>query len=194
MRGAAVIALVLTAASANANLLYNGDFEITGPAGSPVTYSGVFAGPSAADGWEVFHNTSAATRTELIPSTLPGGSGNMIHVFTTGAACGLDQVFLPFNTGPDGAQFSVWLYVISGTVGVGVGNGGNTSVSEFSTLHEVWQHVTGTAANDPGNNMIIYSVGGGANFYAEMAEVVPAPGAGTAVLAGIGGLLARRRR
>lgn len=194
-RVTAVVALAvcgLGMGQARAELLYNPGFDIVGPNGDTTTYTGLFAGPSAADGYEVFHNTDATTRTTLEPSTRPGGSGNMIHVLTTGANCGLDQVFLPFNTGPDNATFSVWLYVLSGTVGVGVGNGGNTSLSAFSTVHEQWQLVTGIAANSPGNNFIIYAAGGGAHFYAEDASVTPAPNA--AALGAVAGVVCLRRR
>ena len=189
----AVAAVLAASPLASANLLYNGGFDIVGPSGDTTTYTGLFAGPSAADGFEVFNNTDATTRTNLIPSTLPGGSGSMIQVLTTGANCGLDQLFGIPGSGPASATFSVWVYVLSGTVGVGVGDGGNTSMSQFSNLHEQWLHLTGPAANSPANNFIVYSAGGPAHFYVENAEVTPTPGTcGLALVAG--GMVLRRKR
>ena len=180
---------------AQANLLYNGGFDIVGPSGTTTTYTGLFAGPSAADGWEVFNNSNATTRTQLLPTTLnlPGASPNMIHVATTGINCGLDELFLPPNTGPTNATFSVWLYVQRGTVGVGLGNGGNTGLSSFNTTHGQWELITGFNAASPANNFIIYSASvDGAEWYAEMADVTPAPA--TALLAPLSAACAFRRR
>jgi len=191
---AAVLVFAAVAMPVRANLLSNGSFENAGPSGAATTYTGLFAGPSAADQWEVFNNTDGTTRTSLEPSTLPGGGGMMIHVLTTGTNNGLDQVFLPFNTGPNNAPFDVWLFVVSGQVGVGVGNGGNTGMSAFNTTFHQWEHITGAAANSPGNNMIIYSSGGGAEWYADVASVTPEPGTGVLLIGGILALTLRRTR
>lgn len=180
---------------AQANLLTNGGFDVVGPNGDTTSYSGLFAGPSAAASWEVFNNSNTTTRTMLLPSTLamPGADPNMIHVATGGINCGLDQLFLPPNTGPVNATFSVWLYVVRGTVGVGLGNGGNTGLSSFNTTHGQWELVTGINAASPANNFIFYSAGvDGAEWYADLAEVTPAPGA--AMLLPFTFLVATRRR
>jgi hypothetical protein len=107
--------------------------------GPPTNFTGLFAAPSAATDWEVFNNTAATTTTSLLPSTLAGVGLQMIHVTTTGVDNGLEQVFLPPNTGPAHASASVWVFVNAGRVGLGIGNGGNTSLTAFGTATGQWE-------------------------------------------------------
>lgn len=194
------LALVSAATSAGVNLLQNASFETVGPNGNTVSYTGQFAGPSAADQWEVFHNTSGTTRTRIVPTTLPAApsGSSMIQVLTTGLNNGLGQVFIPggFGNGPASGEFAVWVYVVRGTVGIGIGNGGNTSLTAFSTIHEQWQLVTGVNAptQSPVNTIAIYASSvDGAEFYVDEAVVTPAP-AGAALLGAVALGAGRRRR
>ncbi len=193
----AVVPAILLATPSRASLLVNGSVESAGPNGSSTTFTGLSAGPCAASGWSTFHNTQSTTRTDLRTTTLPTApvGSNMMYVSTGGLNNGIEQVFLPFNTGPASATFSVWVYVVRGQVGAGVGNGGNTSLTSFSTTTGQWELLTGQNAlsQSPANLFIVYaSTAGGADFYVDEAIVVPAPSAACALCAT--SLLAHRRR
>ena len=148
------------------NLLQNPTFATVGPAGvsTAVTTSVPGgAGDSAADAFYVFTNTPGYIATQLVPSTYPGTT-RMIRVKTPGQNDGIEQVFLPVNTGPAKVNLEAYVYVRSGKVGIGAGNGGNTSVSATSTVNNAWQQIKATNLNSPANEFIVYSVGGGADF------------------------------
>lgn len=148
---------------------------------------------SAATGWNMWQNSSPGTfTTQLFASTLnPAAGNNMVHVVTPASSDGIYQAFASQSE----TTFSVWIYVVSGTVGAGIGNGGNTTVSQFTTGTGQWELLTGTASNTPVSEMIIYASGGGADFYVENASI-PAPEPGSMMLlgAGLGSLLLKRKR
>ena len=168
----------LFASGASATFLDNGSFEIAGPNGSVTSFTGSSSGGgSAADRWGVFNNTDASTTTELVPSTLAGGGDWMIHVTTDGARNGLNQLFDGFDMGPADVTASAWVYVVSGEVGIGTGNQGNTAIDTVSTTNGQWELLEAPNQSSPANAMIIFSSEAGpAEFYVEMARVVPEPG------------------
>ena len=166
------VTLVLFAGSAvAANVLTNPDFSIGGAAstitGAPVP--GGFAAPP----WTTWNNSAATTTTNHLPLFM--GRRGVIHVKTTGASNGLVQVWKPINTGPTKVANSASIFVKSGKVGMGTGNGGNTGVSAFTTGTGRWQVIKGTNTVCPANETIIYSVDGPAEFYVDFASVVEVP-------------------
>lgn len=171
--GTAAGAVTLLASVATGqNLLANGSFEVEGLLGPKVISTGIRGlGLSAAANWGVFHNTNGTTLTELVPSTIPGGGQYMLHVVTDGHANGLGQIFGPFNGGWACVVEQVSVYVVSGTVIIGAGNGGNTGPNAFSEETERLQVMTGHNAVCPANAFIIYSWLGGAQFYVDLASV-----------------------
>lgn len=175
MRCVLPLLAVAGGASGGSNLLVNPSFEIAGPLGPEVTsvgFSGV--GHSAAQGWGVFHNTEGTTKTKLVPSTVPGGGDFMIHVVTDGFANGLGQVFGPFNGGWACVEEQITVFVVSGTVIIGAGNGGNTGPNAFSQGGGAFEVLAGDNAICPANTFIIYSWSvGGAEFYVDLASVKP---------------------
>ena len=182
-----------------ANLLSNGSFEDVASVSSPTTFTGQFSGgSSAADSWLVWNNIFGTTTTELLPSTLPNGGSQMIHVNTTSNRNGLFQVFLPLNTGPDSVISSAWVYTISGIVGIGTGNGGSTARDVFSSTTGQWEFLEAANGISPANEFIIYSASqDGAEFYVDLASVepsaVPEPGAlGGFLFLVIGGIIKRK--
>jgi hypothetical protein len=193
--------LVSTPASAN-NLLSNPGFETpaTGVTpGTPVTYPSLCSGgTSAADTWRVWVNScNSYMSTDLLPSTLPGGGNYMIEVTTNGYANGIWQQYLPTNTGPTSVFGSAWVYVISGCVGIGVGNDGNTAPSASTCVTDQWIDLTTLNSQSPGNEFIVYTtLASGAQYYVDNTYAAAAPEPSTVVLlcAALGGLALRKRR
>jgi hypothetical protein len=161
------LVLVLAASSRADLIVSNPTFNYPNPSFSTTTLTGAHhGGPSAAASWTTWNNTSATTTTSLLPSTLPGGGTNMIHITTTGASNGLVQIMAPQNTGPTSVTSSAYVYVLSGRVGLGTGNGGNTSPTDaVSTTTHAWELLSGANGQAPANEIIVYSYKGAADFY-----------------------------
>jgi hypothetical protein len=172
---AATVAALAAGTARAANLLSNASFETVGPAGASTSFTGYAGGGhSAAAGWGVFNNTEGTTSTELVASAVPGGNQLMLHVTTDGGANGVSQVFLPIGTGPACVHSGVWVYVVSGQIYIGAGNGGNTGPNAYSTTTGAWEYIEGDNIVCPANTFIIYSsyaVPGGAEFYVDLASV-----------------------
>ena len=162
-----VAASLILAGSARANVLTNGDFSAGGP---PTTFTGNGgAGNSAASNWTLFNNGPATIKTEHLASF--GGRSGVIHVVTTGSSSGLVQVWGAINTGPSKVLTSASIFVRTGKVGIGSGNGGNTGFNTQTTGLGQWEQIRGVSQVCPVNETIIYSAGGGADFYVDMADV-----------------------
>ncbi len=152
--------------------LANSSFEVVGPIGAQTSFTGAGGGGhSAADSWTVFNNTAGTTTTELTGSTLPKAGARMIHVTTDGARNGLVQVFGPYNTGSPSVLAQVRVFVVSGQVGAGTGNGGNTGLDTLSTTTGQWELLQAPNHFSPANEFIVYSANGPAEFYVELASV-----------------------
>jgi hypothetical protein len=174
----AVIAVGVTPARAN-NLLTNASFEIVGPSGPSTSFtctpSLCCGGLSAADSWTTWVNQcpqfgfpSNTVRTELVPSTLPGGGAMMIHVGTTSPESGIVQVF----AGTPQVVSSAWVFVTRGQVCIGTGNGGNTHCDDFSTTTGQWELLQAPNGVSPANEFIVYATSqGGADFFVDNATV-----------------------
>jgi hypothetical protein len=163
--------VVTTDASAD-YLLSNADFGTPNPKYTTTTLTGSkHPGPSAAASWSTWNNNPGTTTTELLRSTYPGGGTNMIHVQTTGGANGLVQVFAPPNGGSTNVSATAYVYVLSGQVYLGTGNGGDTLVDAISTKTNTWERLQASNGVSPANELIIYSYRGPANFYVGYASV-----------------------
>lgn len=164
---AVIVASVVFASAASANVLANPEFSAGGP---PSTITGApVPGPSATPPWTTWNNSVATTTTQHLPAF--NGRAGVIHVKTTGADNGLVQVWKPFNAGPSKVVHAARIYVVSGKVGIGTGNGGNTGASAFTTGTGQWETIRGVNSVCPANETIIYSVGGPADFYVDFASV-----------------------
>jgi hypothetical protein len=161
------------------NLLANPGFEVVGPSGSPTTVTTVVpggAGNSAAAAWTLFTNNPGTIWTELATHLVsPSGSNRTLHVITDAANNGVVQVFAPFGSGPTNSMSAVWVYVRRGTVFLGTGNGGNTGEDVASTTNNQWELLQAPNGVQPANELIVYSKGGGADFYLDNAEVYATP-------------------
>jgi len=161
------------------NLIPNPGFENPAPGvapGTPVAYTNFcFGGTSAAANWTVWINSCGTNiSTELVASTLPGGGKYMMHVVTTGNANGIVHCCFSNHTT---TLSSVWVYVNSGCVGMGTGNGGDTSNTDEMTCEPgTWIQFKAPNGVSPANEFIVYSViTAGADFYVDNAKVVAAP-------------------
>lgn len=213
-----VMLLSAPACFADSIILYNGSFE--SGSSDVVTHAGAFGGPSAADGWNIWNNDSGATTsTELCSATscsgrtpygeapgslppAPVDGFSTLHIVTTAVEHnnGLYTTFAPVSS----ITFdTLWVYVVTGTVAQGVGNGGATQLdkSNQSIGAGSWQELTSYSPTGVANEMIIYATEDGtpADFYVDAASVTaysaaPEPGSlallfGAALCAGF----ARRR-
>jgi len=154
------------------NLLRNSGFARARPvAPPPLTGSGV-GGLAAAEDWTIWNNPLATTTTELLPTTRPDGTGRMLHLTTTGGHCGLVQTWAREDEGPATATAMAWVYVLSGRVGLGSGNGGSTGVDVLSTATGRWELLEAPSGGSPVNELIIYAgPEGGADFYVDYVAV-----------------------
>jgi hypothetical protein len=192
--------------SARAGDLANGGFDAVGPAGNPVTTLAQSAGWSAALGWQQYALVPGSSITsELLPTTDPSGSGNMIHFITDNgdwppshAGNGFWQ---SFSTVP-AASLSFDLEVVSGqvTAGLVLVDGAYVDYPTFGPTSG-WIHVTDVSSQPV--SFVAFeslSLGVGAEYYVDnlVMTSVPEPSTmvllGTASLAGILGLLKLRRR
>ena len=112
--------------------------------------------------------------TSLVPTTFSGFGPNMIHVTSGAQFGGLVQVLGSVNTGPASGYSSAWVYVVSGTVGMGAGNGGNTGVDTSTSTLNTWVHLQANFGATPANEFIIYGTAG-SEFYVAFASVVGQP-------------------
>lgn len=164
---------------AQPNYLQNPTFNVIGPIGpnTSVTLAAPGGGGfSAAQSFTVFLNTPGTVRTDLMPSSRNDGT-RMIHVLsTTGPGNGIVQVFAPFNSGPTKVISGAWVYVVRGRVGIGTGNGGQTTYDAFSTTIGQWQYVAADNTSIPANEFIVYGAAPGMNeFYVDFAQTQFSP-------------------
>jgi hypothetical protein len=161
------------------NLLTNPGFEKPAAGVAPgtlVAYTDFCeAGSSAAAVWSVFVNSCGTDiSTELVPSTAPEGGKYMIHVVTTGNANGIVYCCFANQTT---TLSSIWVYVNSGCIGMGTGDGGDTANTDEMTCEPgAWIRFKAPNGVSPANEFIVYSViTPGADFYVDNARVVAAP-------------------
>ena len=178
----AAASLLGAATAATTNLLANPDFGQVSLSGEQTVLNGAGAtGDSSAAHWTVYNTGEGSTTTELMPSTRGGGK-SMIHVVTTdkkvGSGSGLVQAFLAVGTGPAHVTSSAWVFIKSGTVFIGTGNGGNTGIDARSSITGKWMELKARNGVSPANMFIIYGQSPGADFFVDSAVVQQiAPGA-----------------
>lgn len=167
---------ILAGPAAPDDLTRSGDM---GPAlrTPPAPLTGTGQGPSALRDWRLSNTTSATTLSWVEPTTRPGGWGWMLHVTTTGTGCGLVQQWAAAGTGPAAATASAWVYVLSGTVHIGSGDGATVGADAVSTGHDRWELIEAVNGHSPVNQVLVASDGGPAEFLVDMVSVVPRPSA-----------------
>jgi len=173
------LCLLAPAAALAQNLLQNPDFQFENSQG---WYSSHTSGPtqgsggqSGAEDWTTWAPPNGTVSTFWVPSTFPGDSGNMLAVETDSGA-GIVQAFLPPHEGPEEATACVWVKLVSGaSLGVGIGDSGNTHTSMILTEQGKWEKITVSNGVSPANEISIYTAGTGAYFYVTYAAVFPGP-------------------
>jgi hypothetical protein len=149
-----LVLLAIPAAASPINMLSNPDFK------------------NAWNNWETFAITGSVWA-DLHPADPPGNWPDAAHVISSGRG-GLVQVFLPWNTGPDDLFSSVWVYVNSGQVGMGVGNGGDTGFDVTSQFTGRWERLFAKNGVAPANEFIVYG-SNGADFFVTQPHVGALP-------------------
>ena len=189
-------ALFITQPMSAGNLLNNGHFMSRSAIQTDQLYS--CGGPSSATDWTTWVNATICfvtsgveLETDMLLATSPPVSSippaHLIHVrgqvlnpseaspIQATAAAGIVQVFGPQNTGPTKVLAAVWVYVVHGQVGMGVGNGGNTTANIKSSTQGQWEHLIGYNAIMPANEFVLYGQDPKDNeFYADDAVVCDA--------------------
>lgn len=104
------------------NVVPNPEFEITSPAGNPITTTAAApAGPSAAEFWQQSLVNGTQMTTTLVPSTnsLGGFCGNMVFIRSNGVSTGSSasqfSVNLPLEL-PIGSRGGLDIFVVKGSV------------------------------------------------------------------------------
>ena len=166
------------------NLLSNWSFDAAGspPTTLTTTAAQPFApGAAAAPGWSIWNNVVATTTTQLLPSSLPqGAGGQMLHLSTTAAGCGLVHTFGDADHPLSRTVSSVWVYIIRGSVVLGTGNGGDTGADLVCDETGRWILLQAGNGRAPASELIVYAAGdGGAEFYVDHAWVRAADVAAT---------------
>ncbi len=146
-----------------------GPTSVTG--GAPGKPAG---GKSAAADWAVYNNSNGGTTTtELVPSTGPGG-GQMLRLCTTQPS---NEVFQYFATkvgvGPTEAVVEVWVYVERGRVGVGIGDGGSTSLRGSSGKQGQWELLRASSGGDPATEVVIAAIAADTCFSVDSVSTRP---------------------
>jgi hypothetical protein len=164
------------------NLISNPGFEKPAagvPPGTPVAFTTCDAvGGSAAANWIVWINDCGTNiSTELVPSIAPNGGKYMMHVVTTGNGNGIVQDFASQTK----TLSSVWVYLNSGCIGIGTGDGGNTlQTDEITCETGSWIQFKAPSGESPSFEFIVYSVevavrivdsAPGADFYVDNVSV-----------------------
>lgn len=151
------------------NVLKNPNFESANPNYTPGN------GSSSALNWTVWNNGGGSTTTTLEPIPLSNGQ-KMIHVTVSPGNGGIVQAYQP-TTNAQRAIASAWVFVKSGQVGIGVGNGGSTSIASnaYSSTLSKWERLQSRNSTSPVNQVIIYAGNNGAEFYVANACVTNAP-------------------
>ena len=149
-----------------AGILNNPSFELG--LSVPASFTGTwYGGASAATGWYIWNNSPGTTMTELCTATscpsgkippAPVDGTHTLHVTATGAWSGIYQVF-PATTL---ASAGLWLDVISGTVVVELLGPGGPIVGFTSSSGVLSLPAVGVF-----NEIVIYSLGGAADFYVD---------------------------
>jgi len=172
------LCLLAPAAALAQNLLQNSDFNQENSLGPSSTYTAGTTGggsQSGASDWTTWAPPGGTVSTLLMDSTFPGDSGKMLVVQTNSGA-GIAQAFLPRHEGPEQATACVWVYLESGaSLGVGIGDSGNTHTSMILTEKGKWEKITVSNGISPANEISIYSAGTGAMFYVTYAAVFRGP-------------------
>lgn len=197
-----ILALAALAVGANAQIV-NGSFETEASGGSSSflvnSTGGSFVGLSAADSWETFLYTQGVLDTNWVPAgtqaPLLNGQGNsMLYVSNSGSTGGIYQGGTAYN----GSTISCWVYLVSGSVQLGI-YGGNELLSSTDTTLNQWVQLS---VKDDGTNNALFIGNDNGNsqppsqFYVDMvtSQAVPEPASIGALALGLGGLFFRRRK
>lgn len=158
--------------------LDNPTFDLPSGSNPETTYATCGAGPevgiSSSDRWTTYANTQATSINSWLQNAPGGFLSNLVAV--GGNEGGLVQVLPPVISGhpygqgtvTDVNRFGAWIYVVAGAAQVVLGNGGCGGPSASTSTVDQWEWVSTCGRPDGLNNeVVIYSTGGPAVFYAD---------------------------
>ncbi len=155
-----LLAAVVGTAQASPNLLSNSDFSQPSSFGGTIaittTDPAQLGGQAAAAHWSVWAGQGGG---RVITTRTPTGEadgGYMLDVLVMSGGDGLVQAFLPPGTGPSHIYACVSVRLISGRIGMGVGNGGDTHSAVFLDQPGDWQLLGTENGVTPANEIIVY--------------------------------------
>ncbi|HEY0302672.1 MAG TPA: hypothetical protein VGC36_15100 [Rhizomicrobium sp.] len=151
------------AALASPNLLRNPNFAAPSSLGTTTSFTATdpaaLGGGSAAADWTIWAGVPGG---RVMTSRTPTGEadgGYMLDVLVTSGGYGLVQAFLAPDHGPSRVHACIWLRMVSGSVGVGVGNGGDTHPTAFLDRPGSWTLLGTVNGVSPANELIVYRTG-----------------------------------
>jgi hypothetical protein len=190
---AAMLVFGVTTASAQSNLLTNGNFQDRRVIQTLQTH--ICNDLASAVGWRTWiaektggclPDSGVELESDLLFATAPGLLTQPLHImhvraetvnpsgFGTPNGTGLVQVFDPAGT-VSRALSSALVYVVKGQVGLGSGFQGSFSLNAHSSTLGQWERLTAINVNAPVTEFVIYgSDPGGSEFYVQNAVVCPA--------------------
>jgi hypothetical protein len=178
LTSAAMLAALSFPGAAGATNLVHNPFFSTPRAGLPpppttdvtATDPAVLGGYAAADEWLIWTGVPGGrVWTRLEPSELFLGA-RMLHV----RGYEVDQVFAPVHTGPKYGYFCALVKVVSGQVGAGAGDQGNSGPGE-TVGPGSWVRIGGHQQSTPVNQVAIFGIGDNPEFYIQYVELSPEP-------------------
>lgn len=163
------------------NLLKNPGFEQRHHGSTSQVFEGQGPGQSAAKFWTTWLNEPGTITTQLLTSSampkLPCapliGGNTVIHVKIHGSGGILQQ--WQGSGGSPSVMSSARVYVISGQVQLGTGNGGNTHGDAFSLKTDTWEVLKAPNGEKPANEFIVYGKTPSAEYCVDNARVVRIP-------------------
>jgi len=156
----------------------NGDFDSVSRRGRTATDTGSgIAWVSAAEAWSAYANIPTTVTTTLTRSTRRTGR-RMLRVQTGARDSGIFQAWGEARgLAPARTLTTAWVFVRSGQVYVGTGNGAATGGDAYSTTTGRWEQLKAQNVSCPATQTVLYAASEkGADFDVDLVEVNEVPG------------------
>lgn len=159
------------------DLVINGDFDAVSKRGRTSTDTGAGAAwISAAEAWSSYADTPTTVTTTLMRSTRRPGR-RMLRVTAGARDSGIYQIWgEKRGMAPASTLTTAWVFVRSGQVYVGTGNGSQTGRDAFSTTTGRWERLEAHNGSCPATQTNLFAATDHADFDVDIIEVYEIPG------------------